>query len=118
MSKKKNIVCRVWLIYSLVCLFGLFIILRVIQIQYVETIEGKTWKDYAKDRISAERPMPANRGNIYTEDGHLLATSYPVFRLNWDAASPSDHDFYRNLDPTNTFNPGVGKTSKKAFYRT
>ena len=23
--------------------------------------------------------------------------------------------FYKTLDPTNTFNPGIGKTSKKAF---
>ena len=27
-------------------------------------------------------------------------------------AEPSLQDFYRSLDPTNTFNPGIGKTSK------
>jgi cell division protein FtsI (penicillin-binding protein 3) len=80
------------------CLFGLLVILQVFKIQYVETIEGKKWQDYAKDRVSAERPIPANRGNIYNEEGHLLATSYPVFRLNWDAISSSDHNFYNNLD--------------------
>ena len=25
--------------------------------------------------------------------------------------------FYKTLDPTNTFNPGIGKTSKKAIFK-
>ena len=79
-------------------LFGLAILARVVFIQNFDRIEGKTWKAYAEDRIKAERSIAANRGNIYNEDGHLLATSYPVFRLNWDALSSSDHDFYSNLD--------------------
>ena len=70
MSKKKYIVSRVGIIYSMMGLFGLLVILQVFKIQYLETIEGKKWKDYAKDRVSAERPIPANRGNIYNEDDH------------------------------------------------
>jgi D-lactate dehydrogenase len=32
-------------------------------------------------------------------------------------AKPALADFYRSLDPTNTFNPGIGKTSKLANWR-
>ena len=31
-------------------------------------------------------------------------------------AKPALSDFYKNLDPTNSFNPGIGKTSKKKFW--
>ena len=30
-----------------------------------------------------------------------------------DEAEPVVKDFHRQLDPTNTFNPGIGKTSKR-----
>ena len=29
----------------------------------------------------------------------------------------SNKDFYKNLDPTNTFNPGIGKSSKKKYWK-
>ena len=98
MSKKRYIESKAWIVYMCFVLFGLAILARVVFIQNFDRIEGKTWKAYAEDRIKAERSIAANRGNIYNEDGHLLATSYPVFRLNWDALSSSDHDFYSNLD--------------------
>ena len=31
-------------------------------------------------------------------------------------AKPALSNFYKNLDPTNSFNPGIGKTSKKKFW--
>ena len=31
-------------------------------------------------------------------------------------AEPALARFYQDLDPTNTFNPGIGKSSKKKFY--
>jgi D-lactate dehydrogenase len=32
------------------------------------------------------------------------------------AAKPALRDFYRALDPCNSFNPGIGKTSKKRHW--
>ena len=31
-------------------------------------------------------------------------------------AKESLYNFYKELDPTNSFNPGIGKTSKKKFW--
>lgn len=45
------------------------------------------------DARGAEYPAEHNVGHLYE-------------------AKPALRDFYRNLDPTNTFNPGIGKTSK------
>jgi D-lactate dehydrogenase (quinone) len=45
------------------------------------------------DARGAEYPAEHNVGHLYE-------------------AKPALRDFYRSLDPTNTFNPGIGKTSK------
>lgn len=49
------------------------------------------------DRRGAEYPAEHNVGHLY-------------------AAKPALQKFYRQLDPTNTFNPGIGKTSKKKHW--
>ena len=40
----------------------------------------------AREKVIQERQVPASRGNIYSSDGQLLATSMPVYELRWDAA--------------------------------
>ncbi len=49
---------------------------------------------YLLDQRGAEYPAEHNVGHLYH-------------------AKPALRDFYRTLDPTNSFNPGIGKTSKK-----
>jgi D-lactate dehydrogenase len=49
------------------------------------------------DTRGAEYPAEHNVGHIYK-------------------AKPALADFYKALDPTNTFNPGVGKMSKFKFF--
>ena len=98
MNIKKEIIIRAYVAFFLIITLSLVVVFKIFQIQYLEKIENKSWKEYAEGRISAERPIPANRGNIYTEDGHLLAASYPEFRLNFDAVAPNNRDFYKNLD--------------------
>ncbi len=46
------------------------------------------------DKRGAEYPAEHNVGHIYE-------------------AKPALAEFYRELDPTNSFNPGIGKTSKQ-----
>ena len=45
------------------------------------------------DRKGAKYPAEHNVGHLYEAEPHLKS-------------------FYQELDPTNTFNPGIGKTSK------
>ena len=46
------------------------------------------------DARGAQYPAEHNVGHLYT-------------------AKPEHAQFYRKLDPTNSFNPGIGHTSKK-----
>ncbi len=50
------------------------------------------------DRNNAKYPAEHNVGHLYKADDCLAS-------------------FYRKLDPTNSFNSGIGKTSKKKFYK-
>ncbi len=50
------------------------------------------------DKNNAKYPAEHNVGHLYKADQDLK-------------------EFYQQLDPTNTFNPGIGKTSKKCNYK-
>ena len=60
-----------------------------------EKLMRKLLKYY--DSIGAEYPAEHNVGHEYF-------------------AKPALSSFYKDLDPTNSFNPGIGKTSKKKFW--
>ena len=60
-----------------------------------EELMQKLLKYY--DSIGAEYPAEHNVGHEYF-------------------AKPALSSFYKDLDPTNSFNPGIGKTSKKKFW--
>ena len=60
-----------------------------------EELMQKLLKYY--DSIGAEYPAEHNVGHEYS-------------------AKPALSSFYKDLDPTNSFNPGIGKTSKKKFW--
>ena len=62
----------------------------------VEDVRTKLLKFY--DERGAEYPAEHNVGHEYN-------------------AKPVLQKFYKNLDPTNSFNSGVGKTSKNKFWK-
>ncbi|MDA9120410.1 transpeptidase family protein [Flavobacteriales bacterium] len=75
------------------CLFALGIVARVAQIQF---IEGEKWKGKAESQTTAFRTIEATRGNIFSTDGSLLATSEPIYEIRWDANIPALTDEYFN----------------------
>ncbi len=93
MSHEKEIKNRVYLSYGLMCLFAIAIVVRVAHIQFVE---GEKWKEKAETQTTAFREIEASRGNIFANDGSLLATSEPIYEIRWDAAVPSLKDDYFN----------------------
>ena len=93
MNHEKEIKNRVYLSYGLMCLFALGIVARVAQIQF---IEGEKWKGKAESQTTAFRTIEATRGNIFSTDGSLLATSEPIYEIRWDANIPALTDEYFN----------------------
>ena len=81
MNIKKDIILRVRLMFLFILLFAGAIVYRVVKLQ---TVEGEMWRMEAKKRYVRERIVDAVRGNIYADDGSLLATSLPKYRLGFD----------------------------------
>jgi len=80
---KNDLLWRVYLIGALMFLFAFSIVGRV---AYLQFFQGNYWKVRAKELTTRKEVILAERGNIFSADGNLLATSYPIYELRLDAA--------------------------------
>lgn len=94
---KREILKKVYLIYFIILLIGVTIIGKVIYIQYVE---GVDLVQKAQQQELKYFTIEAVRGNIYSDDGSLLATSVPIFDIRMDVGSPliSNEIFNQKVD--------------------
>ena len=94
---KREILKKVYLIYFVILLIGVAIIGKVAYIQYAE---GADLVQKAQKQELAYFTIDAVRGNIYSDNGSLLATSVPIFDIRIDIASPliSEELFNQKVD--------------------
>ena len=82
MSKVSDkILKRVYLLFGVVALFSVLILIRVVNIQY---INGAKWKEAVQSDRIYERVYKAARGSILSEEGDVLAESIPFYYLSVD----------------------------------
>ena len=81
---KKDILWRVYLVYIFICLFGIAIIAQICRLQFSE---GKYWKEKADSLTLDYKKIEPARGNIYSSEGSLLATSVPIYNVHVDFLS-------------------------------
>lgn len=96
MDIKNEVLYRVYLL-----LFGLFLpaaVLLLYRTVQISIFEGEKWRTQGKTRYLENREIPADRGNILSADGSLLATSIPYFDLYFDPLAPSERDFNLYVD--------------------
>lgn len=94
---QKEMKWRVYLVYFAVCLFGLVIIGKALTIQIVE---GAELKRKVESLTLVDKSIEAVRGNIYAEDGSLLATSIPIYevRMDLNTEALTDEVFNKGID--------------------
>ncbi len=97
MEQKSDILWRMQLIYLLMILFGILIIGKVLYIQF---IEGDYWREQARKTTMRYQNIDAARGDIFSDDGRLLATSLPIYEIRMDLSKEitSDDLFYKEVD--------------------
>ena len=96
---KKDITRRAWLIYGAFFLFGIAIMARILYIQYGP--EGAELRKRAEGPRTFRMDMiEADRGEIFSYDGRLLASTQPKYDLKMDfmATGLTDSIFKSNLD--------------------
>lgn len=95
MNIKKSILLRVRIAFLLVFVFATAVAIKVGRIQF---FEGEKWKEVSDQMSFQYRPVKATRGNIYSDNGSLLATSLPFYKVAFDATIASDELFNNGID--------------------
>ncbi len=94
MSENKSIHSRILIAATPFFVAALLIFGKLIYIQYVE---GPDLRAESQSDIIKEKVIKAERGNIYSSDGKLLATTVPVFDLYMDPITVESEVFNREV---------------------
>ncbi len=94
-NPKKDIILRVLLVYVGVLLVSVFIVTKVIAIQYAASDEFSAEADVQATRTMEIQPV---RGTIYSADGQVLATSDPRYEIRMDMKSVQEDVFNDKAD--------------------
>jgi cell division protein FtsI (penicillin-binding protein 3) len=92
---KKSIVTRVRLAFLGVAVFSGAIFWKATKIQFQE---GNKWRALEQERRISYHPVPATRGNIYSDNESIMATSLPFYRVAWDPGVVDDAAFKAGVD--------------------
>lgn len=95
MNIKKSILLRVRIAFILVMIFGMAVIAKIAHTQFAE---GEKWIAMAEEMGLKYKTVKATRGNIYSDNGSLLATSLPFYRVAFDATIASNEAFNAGVD--------------------
>lgn len=92
MSIKTSIVLRVRIAFLAVLLFSVAIVVKTLKVQVVD---GAHWRKLADENLLQYRVVKATRGNIFSDNGSLLATSLPFYKVAIDPTL-AETDLYRS----------------------
>lgn len=82
-NNKRAILGRYGFIVALLMLFAVMVIFSAGKIVF--TSEGRKWREVGeKETVIKDRVILPKRGNIYTHDGKLLATTEPLYSIYMD----------------------------------
>ncbi|PWJ56552.1 cell division protein FtsI (penicillin-binding protein 3) [Dyadobacter jejuensis] len=97
-NNKKALIFRARLVGVLLFLFAIAVFIKLIRVQYYDTFKGKTWEEYSVKNDLKLDTIPAMRGNIYSSDNSLLATSLPFYYVGLDTKVADSSYFYDNVE--------------------
>lgn len=95
MNIKKSILIRVRLAFLAVVIFAVCVAAKVGHIQFVE---GEKWTKMGNDISFDYKKVKATRGNIYSDNGSLLATSLPFYKVAMDPTLVKEETFREGID--------------------
>jgi cell division protein FtsI (penicillin-binding protein 3) len=75
-------------------IFGIAVVFKLLSIQY---LQGDKYKVLAEKQTIKNVTIPASRGNVYADDGSLLATSITKFNIGIDATTSPTKTFEKYI---------------------
>lgn len=80
-------------------IYFMFLTIAVIASFRIFLIDTSKREWYLSHEVKTkEYPISAKRGNIYSKNGTLLATSVPVYEIAFDVSAPTETDFNKHLN--------------------
>lgn len=105
-----KILNRLYFVSGIMFVFALAVAFKLCSIQF---LEGDKYRSIAQKRTIKNVEIPANRGNVYSADGSLLATSIPKYDIRIDAVQPQQSTFEQYIKPlADSLAKFSGKSSK------
>jgi len=97
LSKHNELLSRVYIVLFLFIIAACFIFGKAVQ---TSVFEGEKWSARGDSLYLKYMPIEAARGNIYSDNGSLMATSLPFFEIRMDLKCPglTDEIFNKNVD--------------------
>lgn len=115
MNIKRDIVLRSRIAFVAILIFSVAIVYKIAKIQI---FENNKWKTLADQKVFEYKVVKATRGNIYSDNGSLLATSLPFYRLSIDPTTANDKIFRQGIDSLSILLARYFKDkSPKEYYR-
>ena len=93
-EKETNILNKLYFTSGCMFIFALLVVFKLAKIQFVQ---GEAYRSLAEKRSIKNVVIPANRGNVYSVDGSLLATSVPKYDIRIDLVTSSERNFQSNI---------------------
>ncbi len=95
MNIRKSIIFKVRIVFIVICLVATVVVVRIGELQFVQ---GEKWTKMADEIGLKYQKVAATRGNIYSDNLSLLATSLPLYRLAFDPSVASETLFNSKVD--------------------
>lgn len=96
-NKRKDVLWRIYVAFAGIMIFGVAILAKTL---HTQVVDGGYWKSMADKYTIFTDTLEPERGNIYSEEGNLMATSLPFFEIRVDLASTgmTKELFYNHID--------------------
>lgn len=116
MKNKSEISTRVWICFLFLGVLGLAILTKIFTIQFTQTDK---WEELGNRYEQQIKPILPTRGQIYSSDNQLLATSVPEYDIRWDSKCEglTEEMFAENVDSIAFLLSDLFKDKSQTEYR-
>ncbi|MFD0760763.1 penicillin-binding protein [Lutibacter aestuarii] len=91
---KKGILNKLYIVFVFVTILLVAVVVRLTNIQFAD---GDKYISLSEQLTLRNDTIFANRGNVFSADGSLLATSMPQYEIRMDAFTVKSEDFEKNI---------------------
>ena len=87
---EKKIMFRYYISLTFIVFFAFILIGKLL---YIQIKEGDYYRSISQNSTIKNFILEPSRGNIYSDDNSLLATTTPRYEIRWDSKVPSEPNF-------------------------